>query len=93
MFDADDTEPQYLQIAAKMLDMTVGEMYESYPGLAEKLTRINDKILKVKPYGIFHSTQTIATIIDDYLYDNEIDSRLTYIEEMGKVNFVNKGFK
>lgn len=72
--------PKYLEIASQMLDMDVEELQKQYPQLVDKLNRINTKILKVKPYGFYQSTQAIGAVIDQYFVENELASRIAELE-------------
>jgi hypothetical protein len=70
-----------LEIAAKMLDTDVNSLEIDHPILVNKLKRIQEFIEMIKPYGILGSTQVIANVIIQYFLDNELDSRLTVLEE------------
>ena len=76
----EDPIPVYLRTAARMLDLTVDELCDQHSELANMLSRVNERILKIKPYGLFQSTQAISTVIELYFIDNKIDSRITELE-------------
>ena len=57
-----------IQIASKMLNLTVADFMVNHPILVERLNDVERMIQRVKgPAGVLRSTQAIATIVCVYL--------------------------
>jgi hypothetical protein len=78
----EDPAPVYLQTTARMLDLTIKELYDQHPELINMLSRVNERILKVKPYGLFQSTQAISTVIELYFMASELSSEIDYLSRI-----------
>ena len=78
----ENPNPVYLQTAARMLDLTIEELYDQHPELVNILSRVNERILKVKPYGLFQSTQAISTVIELYFMTSELSSEIDYLSRI-----------
>jgi hypothetical protein len=70
MFDK-SADQEYLEIAAQMLKIDIGVLNKRHPELVATLNQTNNYIHTVKPYGVFQSTQAIASIITQYFINRE----------------------
>lgn len=57
-------EKEYLDIAGEIMGVPIEEVP---PYIKNKLSKIQEMLQIVKPYGTLHSTQIISLIIYDYL--------------------------